>query len=48
MPDELPEQIYDTESQAIMFSGRFDDVRGINTFLDIAPMLADKVHNVCF
>jgi glycosyltransferase involved in cell wall biosynthesis len=48
MPDELPEPVDDSGSQTVMFSGRFDDVRGINTFLDIVPAVAEQVDDARF
>lgn len=39
MPDELPEPEYEQDEVVVMFSGRFDHVRGIDTFLEVTPQL---------
>jgi len=47
-PDELPEPTYEREETVVMFAGRFDDVRGINTFLEVAPEVKYDQDEVAF
>jgi len=39
MPDDLPDPQYEQDEVVVMFSGRFDRVRGIDTFLEVMPTL---------
>jgi glycosyltransferase involved in cell wall biosynthesis len=39
MPDDLPDPVYERDEVVVMFSGRFDHVRGINPFLEVTPRL---------
>lgn len=48
MPDELPEPVDPNGAPTVMFSGRFDEVRGIDTFLDVGQRVADRVDEVRF
>lgn len=47
MPDELPPGP-DNGPPTVMFAGRFDGVRGIETFLDVAPLVAERTDDVRF
>jgi len=48
MPDELPERTDVSSPPTLMFSGRFDDVRGIDMFLDVIPEADRQVADVRF
>jgi len=48
MPDELPEPDDVDGPPTVMFSGRFDDVRGIDTFLDVVPAVDGQVEDARF
>jgi glycosyltransferase involved in cell wall biosynthesis len=47
MPAELPTPIA-SDSPVVMFSGRFDEVRGIDTFLAVAPLVTARTEDVTF
>ncbi len=48
MPDELPEPTYNQEATIVMFAGKFDRVRGIDMFLDVASNVDIKQKNTIF
>jgi hypothetical protein len=48
MPDELPKPSEDGGPPVVMFAGRFDDVRGIDTFLDAIPKVEERTDEVRF
>jgi glycosyltransferase involved in cell wall biosynthesis len=49
MPEELPIPSGETDEVVVMFAGRFDRVRGVDPFLDVAPdVLANREDVVCW
>jgi len=48
MPDELPDPTFERDETVVMFAGRFDEVRGVHTFLDIVPQVSPEYEDVVF